>query len=179
MLPQVGLLWLCTTSIQHGIIHGVDSPVSVLDGAGVGLVGLGLAVEAAADRQLLVFRQQDGAGNGVLDSGLWAWSRHPNHLGSLVAVWGFYLLVASAGGGLWGLVGTLVATAWFGGVAGRIQEAGIRARRPAYSEYAGRVSPVFPGGQRTPGPVKMPESALKFLDPLPSEEDDSPPERSS
>jgi len=174
VLPQVVVLWAATATIQHGIIAGAPLAISVLDVLGVVVVLGGVLFEAAADRQLLLFRQTVDGRSGVLDKGLWEFSRHPNHFGAVVASWGFYLLAASAGDGLWGLGGALLCTLWFVRLAGRRQEDGIGLRRPGYALYARRVSPFFPKPAKTAGTARMPESALKFFEPPPGDAQDPP-----
>lgn len=44
----------------------------------------GLTVEVVADSQKSRFRANPGNKGGFIDTGLWAWSRHPNYLGEIV-----------------------------------------------------------------------------------------------
>jgi steroid 5-alpha reductase family enzyme len=178
VVPQVLIVWTATFTIQHGIIAGAPLPLSLLDVLGGLLVVGGISLESLADRQLLVFRQIPANRSGVLDSGVWGWSRHPNHFGTLVVAWGFYLLAASAGDGLWGLLGALLVTVWVTRVAGRGQEEGMEDRRPGYSLYQRQVSPLFPSPPRAAAADPMPESALKFFRPPPGDGRDPPSDRS-
>ena len=45
---------------------------------------LGLAIEAVADRQKRRFRADPGNRGDFIQSGLWAWSRHPNYFGEIL-----------------------------------------------------------------------------------------------
>ena len=179
VLPQVGVIWLATSTIQHGIIAGVPFALSLLDVLGILCVFIGVVIEAAADRQLLLFRQGDPTGGAVLDSGLWNYSRHPNHFGAVFGAWGFYLLAAAAGSGLWGLVGVIVTTVWFARFAGPRQETGVATRRPGYAIYERRVSPLLPKHPKAFGSAPMPKAALKFFESAPDKDEEPPSETAS
>lgn len=56
-------------------------PVAVL---GVTIWVLGFAVEAIADAQKSRFRADPGNRGRFINTGLWAWSRHPNYFGEIV-----------------------------------------------------------------------------------------------
>lgn len=51
---------------------------------GTGLWLLGFALEVVADRQKSAFRANPDNAHRYIDSGLWAWSRHPNYFGEMV-----------------------------------------------------------------------------------------------
>jgi len=49
------------------------------DWLGAAILLVAIVGEAAADYQLRLFRSQNPARDAVCDTGLWAWSRHPNY----------------------------------------------------------------------------------------------------
>jgi steroid 5-alpha reductase family enzyme len=51
----------------------------IADWIGITILPLAVLGETVADRQLAVFRADEGNRGRVCDSGLWAWSRHPNY----------------------------------------------------------------------------------------------------
>lgn len=61
--------------------------------AGVAVWVFGFGVEAIADAQKRRFREDPGNRGRFIDSGLWAWSRHPNYFGEIV-VWVGIALIA-------------------------------------------------------------------------------------
>ena len=54
---------------------------------------IGFAIEATADSQKNRFRADPANKGGFIDSGLWAWSRHPNYFGEIV-LWIGVLIIA-------------------------------------------------------------------------------------
>jgi steroid 5-alpha reductase family enzyme len=109
---------------------------------GAGLVGVGLVLESVADHQLSRFRRQQG--EGVLDTGLWRYSRHPNYFGEAVLWWGFWLLAVDAGAA-WTVFAPAGVTLLLLKVSGvPLLEAQLRARRPGYAAYVRRTSAFVP-----------------------------------
>jgi steroid 5-alpha reductase family enzyme len=103
----------------------------------------GFLVQAVADRQLAVFSRTDD-GTGVLSTGLWRYSRHPNYFGELCMIWAIFAL-AAANGGVWTLFAPLLMT-WsifrFTGIT-RMED-GISSRRPGYESYMKKTSALIP-----------------------------------
>jgi steroid 5-alpha reductase family enzyme len=54
------------------------------------VIFFGIGFEAIADFQLTRFKLNNES--GVMDSGLWSLSRHPNYFGEFVTWWGIYLM---------------------------------------------------------------------------------------
>ena len=63
------------------------------DALGLSVWGLGFAIEVVADRQKSAFREAHPG--RFIDSGLWAWSRHPNYFGEIV-LWVGVAIIASS-----------------------------------------------------------------------------------
>ena len=57
---------------------------------------LGFGIEVVADRQKSAFRADSRNAGAFIDSGLWAWSRHPNYFGELVLWIGIALIALPA-----------------------------------------------------------------------------------
>ena len=53
----------------------------------------GFAIEVIADRQKSAFRADPENRNRFIQSGLWAWSRHPNYFGEIV-LWSGIAVIA-------------------------------------------------------------------------------------
>jgi steroid 5-alpha reductase family enzyme len=135
--------------------------------AGLLVFWFGLGFETQADRQLAVYlakrkkqRSQTKDRNGateadsdvgpVLNTGLWAWSRHPNYFGEAVAWWGIWFMSISMGAPWWTLVGPAAITLLLRYVSGvPLLEKRMRGR-PGYDAYAASTPIFIP---RRPGRV--------------------------
>jgi len=69
------------------------APLGVLDGVGAVIWGVGFGVEVVADRQKRAFRVSHPG--RFIDTGLWAWSRHPNYFGEITLWVGIAMMAAS------------------------------------------------------------------------------------
>ncbi len=71
--------------------------LTALDALAVAVTATAIAVEGVADAQLRRFlrTRQDRA--AALESGLWAYSRHPNYFGEVLFWWGLYLFALAVG----------------------------------------------------------------------------------
>lgn len=106
--------------VQHAMLVGLTLPfygisVSTADWTAVDTVATaaacaGLAIAARADSQLHTFVSTPHSRSAVLCSGLWSYSRHPNHFGELQWWWAVWLFSVPAGHG-WTVVGTAFNTA--------------------------------------------------------------------
>jgi steroid 5-alpha reductase family enzyme len=127
-----------------------QAPLGLLDGLAVVVTGGAIALETVADEQLRAFRQQrsaggGGGGDGIMATGLWAHSRHPNYLGELSFWWGLFLFGLAGGGWVWW---TLPGPAWITGmfvlVSVPMLDRRSVARRPAYAEHMRAVPGLVP-----------------------------------
>lgn len=164
VLLQTVLVWACTLPIQRGILTGADFSASLLDQVGLVLFAVGLGFEALADHQRLVFLRGPGGRRGVLTAGLWHWSRHPNHFGTVLVAMGFYNFAAAGGDGLWSAVGPALTLFVMTRVAGGpASEVGLPERRPGYRQYQQTTSPFVPRPPRDPADAPLPDEALRYL----------------
>ena len=121
------------------------APVGWLDYAGVALWTIGMYFEVVGDNQLKRFRDDESNRGKVLDTGLWALTRHPNYFGEFTLWWGYYCLALSAGG-WWTIFAPLLVTMLLLKVSGvSLLESSIKERRPAYADYIKNTNAFFPG----------------------------------
>lgn len=123
---------------------------STINLIGAGVWAIGFCYELVADIQLtryLANNKQSDDADGVLDTGLWRYSRHPNYFGDALAWWGLGLLAFSADT-WWALLGPAVMTAIFLGISNSVIERGLAKRRPRYAEYVANTSKFFPWPSR-------------------------------
>lgn len=139
---QALLAWLVAMPLLGGVIS--SAPIGSLDRFGTLMWAFGLVFESVADYQLLRFQQGGGAKRGVMNTGLWRFSRHPNYFGEFVLWWGIGL-IAVAGGAWWALVGPLLLSLFLLKVSGvALTEKDIATRRPEYQDYMRRTSAFVP-----------------------------------
>ena len=88
-------LWVFLTlsAALAAITTQARSEVGVLDGIGLSIWIVGFAIEVIADRQKSKFRRQHRG--QYIDTGLWAWSRHPNYFGEIL-LWVGIAVIASS-----------------------------------------------------------------------------------
>lgn len=93
---QAVLAWII--SIPFLIAFASDMNISVVGVAAAGLWMVGFAFESIADYQLYRFKSIPENKGRVLDTGLWAYSRHPNYFGECLIWWAYFLFALSVGG---------------------------------------------------------------------------------
>jgi len=145
-------LILCVVSLPLVVQAGADAAQHPTgwDFAGTVLWLTGLVFESVADWQMLRFRRSGRP--GVMDRGLWAWSRHPNYFGETLVWWGFGLMALSVSGGWVALAGPALLT-WLiirvSGVA--MLEKMLAASKPGYADYVRRTPAFIPRKPRADG----------------------------
>lgn len=143
-LLQGVIVAVIATPVTYGLSHPISSWwVAVL---GVVIWLIGVAFESIGDAQLTAYRA-DPHRHPVLDTGLWAWTRHPNYFGDACVWWGIWLVGAGASG-LVPALATLVAPAamtyFLVAVSGvRLTEQRM-AGRPGWDAYAASTPAFFP-----------------------------------
>jgi steroid 5-alpha reductase family enzyme len=111
---------------------------------GIAVMLAGTVIEAIADRQKTVYQQRDDDKPDVLDTGLWALSRHPNYFGDSV-VWDGARLAAtaSAPGALTFPAPAVMSYLLIFATGAKRTERRMQ-QRPGYRDYQRRVAFFFP-----------------------------------
>ncbi len=142
------LAWIVSAPLAPSIAS--TAPLGALDAAGSLLVAFGFVFESVADAQLARFKADPRNGGGVMERGLWRYTRHPNYFGEFCVWWGFWL-VALGAGGAWSVFAPLVMSVMLLRVSGvALLEKDIGERRPDYVNYVLRTNAFFPGPRRSP-----------------------------
>ena len=145
---QALLAWVVGLPL-YGAVASM-APLNALDWLGITLVVAGFLWESIAGWQLARFLKNRSNRDGVMSSGLWRYSRHPNYFGEFCVWWGFYL-IALAGGAWWTVIGPALISFFLLKVSGvTMLEADIGDRRPAYRDYVKNTSAFFPWPPRRP-----------------------------
>lgn len=121
---------------------------------GLAIWVLGFGIEALADAQKQAFRKDPANKGRFIDSGLWAWSRHPNYFGEITLWVGVALIALPALSG-WQYV-TLISPVFVYFLLTRVSGIPMLESRaderwgeePAYQAYKARTPVLFP---RPPG----------------------------
>ena len=145
-----GLQALIAWVIFAGLLPGLYTAPEYhwLDWIALALWVTGFLYETIADLQLYIFKSKPGSDGKVLDSGLWAYSRHPNYFGEFLIWWGFFLFALSAGA-WWTVFSPVLMTVLLLKVSGvSLMEKDISERRAAYREYIESTNAFFPGKPR-------------------------------
>ncbi|MDX1509680.1 MAG: DUF1295 domain-containing protein, partial [Woeseiaceae bacterium] len=80
-----GLWVLLTAAAALAVITGgVREPLGIVGIVGIAIWVVGIAIEAVADRQKSKFKGDPANEGKFINTGLWAWSRHPNYFGEIV-----------------------------------------------------------------------------------------------
>jgi len=109
------------------------------------LFSVGFYFQAVSDYQLEQFRKTRKNRAAILNTGLWALSRHPNYCGEALIWWSFGLLGLTHSWGWVGLAAPAYVT-WFmsRGSATPMQERYLAKRKPGYDQYVATVPKFFP-----------------------------------
>ena len=149
-LLQGALVTVVSLPVQAVLTDAGGRPLGWIDWAGMVVWATGFAFEAISDGQLRRFLADRDNRTGVMDRGMWRYSRHPNYFGNCLVWWGIYL-PALAAGAAWTVAGPLVMTVLLLRVSGvALLERTIGERRPGYADYALRTSAFIPRPPRRP-----------------------------
>lgn len=147
LFPTVQVLLGCT-ALYRALVGA--SPFAWLDVLGCLAGASAVFIEATADRQLHRFARDNRDPQRILDTGLWAWSRHPNYFGEVLFWWSLFLFAFSADrSAWWTAVGALSITGMFVFVSIPLIEKRMLDKRPHYAGHQKRVSPLVPWWPRT------------------------------
>jgi steroid 5-alpha reductase family enzyme len=120
------------------------TPLGMLDVLGVALWIFGFYFEVVGDAELSRFLKDPANKGKLMQSGLWAYSRHPNYFGEVTQWWGLWLVALSVPNGWLSIVGPVVITFLILKVSGVPMLEKKMAENPEFSKYKQRVSVFIP-----------------------------------
>jgi steroid 5-alpha reductase family enzyme len=147
-LLQGVIMWIVSVALLTG--QGADSvsELTWLSYAGIALFIIGFIFEAGGDWQLSRFKKNPANKGKVMDSGLWAFTRHPNYFGESVIWWGFFLIAMESGNWL-SLISPILMTFLLTKVSGvAMLDKVMSEAKPQYRDYIASTSAFFPMPKR-------------------------------
>jgi steroid 5-alpha reductase family enzyme len=148
---QGAVMWVVSLPLQVGNVS--TDEMSWLNHFGLVIWLIGFLFEAIGDFQLARFKRQAqkassdaavGRGGGVMDQGLWRYTRHPNYFGNALIWWGL-TLVALQVDSIWLLISPILMTFLLLKVSGvAMLERSLAKRSSEYRDYMMRTSAFIP-----------------------------------
>jgi steroid 5-alpha reductase family enzyme len=130
-------------------LSGPGRPLGWLDLVGVAATTAAIALEAVADLQLRRFMSSRRPRGATLDTGVWAWCRHPNYLGEMGFWWGLWILgFAARPSWWWTAVGPLAITLLFVLVSVPWKDRRMLANHPEWVGHMKRTPALLPAPWR-------------------------------
>lgn len=126
------------------INKNLGSTLGVLDFVGVAVWLFGFYFESVGDLQLSSFMKNSANKGKLMQSGLWAYTRHPNYFGEVTQWWGIWLIAALVPGGIFSVIGPLVITFLILKVSGIPMLEKKMAEHPDFAEYKRKTSMFIP-----------------------------------
>jgi steroid 5-alpha reductase family enzyme len=159
MLPLMLVQGPASTILAISVLMAARNPapgLRIADIAGVAIMLVAIVGEAVADQQMKQFKRDPAHRGQICDTGLWAWSRHPNYFFEFLG-WLAYPAIALdlAHPVTW--LSFIAPAAMFAilryltGVP-PLEAAMLRSRGDAYRRYQARVSPFLPRPPHPPAP---------------------------
>jgi steroid 5-alpha reductase family enzyme len=143
-LFQALLMWFISLPLQY-IASSTAHLSSLLVGLGIAVSLVGLFFEATGDAQLRAFLANPANAGTTLNSGLWAYTRHPNYFGDAVVWWGIFIVALSTGGGVFTLLSPILMTWLLTSLSGKpMLEKKLTKTRAGYEHYVATVSGFVP-----------------------------------
>ena len=141
--------------LQGALLFLIVQPVLAINGSTGGAVGLfdllgilvwlcGFAFESIGDAQLARFLKDPTNKGKLMQSGLWAYTRHPNYFGEVSQWWGLWLMAATLPSGWMSVIGPLTITFLILKVSGIPLLEKKMAEHPDFAAYKQRVSVFIP-----------------------------------
>lgn len=107
-LLQTAIMMVISAPIIIASFYGSQNSLGSIQGIAVGLFAIGWCYETVADIQLYQFKRKKK--QGILTTGLWKYSRHPNYFGELIVWWSIWLFVLPVTYGWLGIISPLLLT---------------------------------------------------------------------
>jgi steroid 5-alpha reductase family enzyme len=139
-----GLFLFLIVSPVLVVNKNAGSSLSILDIVAVAVWLTGFYFESVGDAQLARFIKDPANKGKLMQSGLWAYTRHPNYFGEVTQWWGIWLFALSLPNGWMSVVGPLTITFLILKVSGIPLLEKKMEENPDFAEYKRRTSVFIP-----------------------------------
>lgn len=131
--------------------HRPGAGFTLADGLAIVVMVIAIGGEGLADLQLRRFKADPANKGGVIETGLWRWSRHPNYFFEAIG-WLSYPIIAIdlSGGYVWGWLAVAAPATMYwllvhvSGIP-PLEQHMLRSRGDAFRAYQRRTNAFFPG----------------------------------
>jgi steroid 5-alpha reductase family enzyme len=124
--------------------------LTAIDILGIAVWLTGFGFEAVGDHQLDRFKANPANRGGIIETGLWRYTRHPNYFGDALLWWGLGVIGLLTPWGLPALVGPALMTFLLVRVSGVAMLESSMSTRPGWDRYAASTSAFIPRPPRPP-----------------------------
>lgn len=139
-----GLFLFLIVSPVLMVNKNAGNPLGILDFVAVAVWLTGFYFESVGDAQLARFIKDPTNKGKLMQSGLWAYSRHPNYFGEVTQWWGIWLFALSLPNGWMSVLGPLTITFLILKVSGIPLLEKKMEENPDFAEYKRRTSIFIP-----------------------------------
>ncbi len=129
-------------------VRAQHAELTLYDTAGLTLWMVGFFFEAIGDNQLTLFKHDPANKGKVLNTGLWALTRHPNYFGESLMWWGYFVMALNVSGGHLTLISPVLITWLLLKISGVALLEKDLISKPGYKEYVENVPAFFPFGKK-------------------------------
>jgi len=139
------IVFFCCMPMEATLLMQESTPQTNLQAyAGFFVCIIGVLYEIISDAQLHRFREANPHQKGIIETGLWNYSRHPNYYGEILFWWGIFLFGNAYTGMNYLILAPIAMTIMFWYASIPWIEIKILRTRPLYRDYQKRVHILFP-----------------------------------
>lgn len=137
VIPQLNMMLIIMAPEQQAL--------TLLDYIAATVMIAAIIFEIVADLQLDAFKANHTNEGKVLNTGVWAWSRHPNYFANFCCYWCIFAMSLQIPGLMWTIISPLFMTWLLVGFTGKKwMDTHMKKRRPDYAAYIENTSGFFP-----------------------------------
>ena len=135
------IVFICCIPIYF--VTDIQYQLSAYSFIGFFICLIGVLYEFIADYQLYIFKKRNQKNTGIINKGLWKYSRHPNYWGEILFWWGLYIYVCDVAP-LYMILAPILMTLMFVYISIPWIENKIIKTRPQYKEYQKNTNILLP-----------------------------------